>query len=232
MAAARGPALGAATRLLVLGSVSIFQPVHGYFLRRELISWEVDAWAHVHPGSIYNALRTLAELGLLEESESARPGGRATRTVYRLTADGERSLRALLEDALRATGDPTTFLVAVNLAPLLPRDVVVAAVAEHVATLEEHRRHAAAQVAAMLAAPETPDSATEVIRVIDARAAGEITWAQDFLARVRAGAYAFAGEEPEWSPTAAQLAAAEAAGVHGVAPWPPPVAPGATTGEG
>ena len=58
---------GSSTRLLVLGCVRIFQPVHGYFLRRELVSWEVDQWAHVHPGSIYNALKSLTRSGLLEE---------------------------------------------------------------------------------------------------------------------------------------------------------------------
>ena len=54
---------GSSTRLLVLGCVRIFQPVHGYFLRRELVSWEVDQWAHVHPGSIYNALKSLTRCG-------------------------------------------------------------------------------------------------------------------------------------------------------------------------
>ena len=47
------------TRLVVLGAIRQFQPVHGYFLRRELMSWHVDEWAKIQPGSIYNALRTL-----------------------------------------------------------------------------------------------------------------------------------------------------------------------------
>jgi hypothetical protein len=33
------------TRLLMLGAVRIFQPVHGYFVRRELLTWRVDQWA-------------------------------------------------------------------------------------------------------------------------------------------------------------------------------------------
>ena len=53
------------TRLLLLGAVRIFQPVHGYLLRRELLSWQVEDWAHVKPGSIYSGLRTLVGLGLL-----------------------------------------------------------------------------------------------------------------------------------------------------------------------
>jgi hypothetical protein len=34
-----------ATRLLVLGAVRIFQPAHGYLVRRELLSWGVENWA-------------------------------------------------------------------------------------------------------------------------------------------------------------------------------------------
>ena len=49
------------TRLLVLGAVRIFQPIHGYDVRRELLSWRVDKWANVAPGSIYNALKTLTK---------------------------------------------------------------------------------------------------------------------------------------------------------------------------
>ena len=36
-----------ATRLLVLGVVRIFQPVHGYFVRRELLSWRAESWAAI-----------------------------------------------------------------------------------------------------------------------------------------------------------------------------------------
>jgi len=46
------------TRLLVLGVVRLFQPVHGYEVRRELITWHASEWASVKPGSIYNALKT------------------------------------------------------------------------------------------------------------------------------------------------------------------------------
>ncbi len=37
-----------ATRLLVLGAVRIFQPAHGYLVRRELLSWDVENWAAIN----------------------------------------------------------------------------------------------------------------------------------------------------------------------------------------
>lgn len=60
------------TRLLVLGAVRIFQPVHGYYLRRELLTWRADQWAALNPGSVYNALKTLTKDGFLEEVDGER----------------------------------------------------------------------------------------------------------------------------------------------------------------
>ena len=53
------------TRMLLLGAVALFEPVNGYQIRRELLSWEVDRWANVNPGSIYGGLATLARQGHL-----------------------------------------------------------------------------------------------------------------------------------------------------------------------
>jgi len=37
------------TRLLLLGAVAIFEPVNGYQIRRELVSWGVESWANIRP---------------------------------------------------------------------------------------------------------------------------------------------------------------------------------------
>ena len=74
------------TRLLLLGAVRVFQPVHGYLLRRELLSWQVEDRAHVNPGSIYWGPRTPASHGLVDEV----PGDPVS---YRLTPDGEVEFR-------------------------------------------------------------------------------------------------------------------------------------------
>ncbi|MGH3356846.1 MAG: PadR family transcriptional regulator, partial [Nocardioidaceae bacterium] len=76
----------AATRLLILGATSIFEPVNGYQLRRELLSWGVAEWAHIQPGSIYSVLATLTRQGSLQRHELA-DGGRAV-AVYTVTDQG------------------------------------------------------------------------------------------------------------------------------------------------
>lgn len=206
-------ASGAATRLLILGCVRIFQPVHGYFLRRELISWQVDEWASVHPGSIYNALRSLTRRELLEEVRTSSTGARPARTTYQLTAAGEQDFLALLRSALRSTEDPPAFLAAVNMASALPRAEVLDAIEDHTQSLEHALARAGVQITELLASPEIPDSSTEVVRIMAARTAGEVTWAKDYLERLCAGAYSFADESPDWYPTQAQVTEAIQAGV-------------------
>ena len=87
-----------ATRLLVLGAVRILQPVHGYDVRRELISWRLESVANVKPGSIYNALRTLEKDSCIavhaRESDQSRP----ERTTYTITGEGEKEFQLLLRE--------------------------------------------------------------------------------------------------------------------------------------
>lgn len=92
------------TRLLVLGAVRLFQPAHGYLVRRELLSWDVESWAAVDPGSIYNMLRSLTRDGLLEEVGADRDGGPA-RVAYQVTMDGEVAYFGLLNKAFREIDD-------------------------------------------------------------------------------------------------------------------------------
>jgi DNA-binding PadR family transcriptional regulator len=115
------------TRLLVLGVVRIFQPVHGYFVRRELLTWRVEEWAHVNPGSIYGALRTLVKEGHVEEVATDRLGNHPERTTYRLTVDGEAQYLHLLRDALWSVdvGDPSRLLAALSFMPTLNRQEVI-----------------------------------------------------------------------------------------------------------
>lgn len=204
---------GSATRLLVLGCVRIFQPVHGYFLRRELVSWEIDRWAHVHPGSIYNALKSLTRSGLLEEVGVAATGPRPPRTTYRLTDAGEGEFLGLVRAGLLTLDDPTLLLTAVNMAFALPRDEVVRTIEARTELLKGELTVLATQIEQMLAARDTPDTATEVARLTSARIRGELEWAREYLERVNGGAYAFHGEPPAWTPTAEQIEIARAAGV-------------------
>ncbi|MGY2701266.1 PadR family transcriptional regulator [Nocardioides sp. HB32] len=110
---------GEETRMLLLGAVALFEPVNGYQIRRELLSWQVDRWAHTNPGSIYHGLTSLTRHGHLVRHD-LQNGGRDL-AVYVLTDTGRAELDRLLVSALE-TVDPyerTAFHVAFSMLPLL-----------------------------------------------------------------------------------------------------------------
>ena len=114
--------------MMILGIVKMSQPVHGYDVRRELESWQVDEWANVAPGSIYHALRKLAEEGLLEEVATEQVGTRPARTTYRCTPKGDLQFQEMLRRYWWEYETPTDpFLAGFGFMPALPRGEVAAA---------------------------------------------------------------------------------------------------------
>ena len=116
------------TRLLILGVVRWFQPVHGYDVRREVLSWHADEWANVAPGSIYHALKKLAEEGLLREVSTEQVGARPARTRYEITAKGEEEFQDLLNRTWWDYKPPVKpFWTAFSFLPAMPRELSTAA---------------------------------------------------------------------------------------------------------
>ncbi|MGY1695268.1 PadR family transcriptional regulator [Geodermatophilus sp. SYSU D00814] len=179
------------TRLLLLGAVRVFQPVHGYLLRRELLSWQVEDWAHVKPGSIYSGLRTLAGLGLVEEL-SGEP------VSYRLTPDGEVEFRRLLDQALREPdpGDPSRLLAGLCFVTVLPRAEVREALRARSLQLEAAASATAARLRALAAGRFAPASTAELFSVTGHWIEGERAWVREVCGRLDAGHYRFAGDGP------------------------------------
>lgn len=112
---------------MILGVVGWRQPVHGYDVRRELLSWRADEWANIHPGSIYHALKKLTAEGLLREVATEQVGARPARTTYEITEQGRQEFETLLRRYLwevRPATDP--FLAAFAFLSELPRDEAAA----------------------------------------------------------------------------------------------------------
>jgi len=114
--------------MLILGVVRWFQPVHGYDVRRELLSSHADEWANVAPGSIYHALKKLAEEGLLREVSTEQVGSRPARTRYGITPKGEEEFQDLLNRTwwdYKPVVNP--FWMAFTFLPAMPRELSTAA---------------------------------------------------------------------------------------------------------
>jgi DNA-binding PadR family transcriptional regulator len=155
------------TRLLVLGAVRIFQPVHGYFVRRELVSWHAEQWAHLNPGSVYNALRSLTRAGFLEEVGTETQGGRPMRTTYRLSADGESEFLVLLRDALWNVDPfaPDKLLAAWSFAWALQREEVIAAFEHRLEQIDAAGGAIEYAIDDLRRDPEKPDHVAEHLRL-------------------------------------------------------------------
>ncbi len=177
------------TRLLVLGAVRIFQPVHGYDVRRELLSWRVDQWANVAPGSIYNALKTLTREKFLKVAGTGQVGGRPERTQYSLTADGEKEYQALLRETWWQVLPPLDGLMpALCFMPTLRQEELIAALEHRVAAIEgaiKHIEFARNEIKP----PETPEHVKELHDRMRTLLAAEIPWARTLIERLRDGVY-------------------------------------------
>jgi DNA-binding PadR family transcriptional regulator len=177
------------TRLLVLGVVRIFQPVHGYDVRRELLSWRVDQWANVAPGSIYNALKSMTRDALLEVVGTDQVGGRPERTTYRLTNEGENEFQALLREALWRVRQPVDPLMpALCFMPVLKREELIAALKNRIPQIRGQLEHVDFAIA-QLPNPGTPEHVKELYRLSAARVAAEVPWAEALIQRLEQGEY-------------------------------------------
>jgi DNA-binding PadR family transcriptional regulator len=175
------------------------QPVHGYYVRRELLSWRADQWANVNPGSIYNALRTLTREGYLAEVETSADAGRPAKTSYRLTSDGEIEFQNLLHEAFWAVDEYATeaLYAAIGFMGFLTREYVQAALEHRTAHIEATKLSLEFKENVILRDPNTPPHVVETLRLADARLAGELDWSRALLERTRAGEYVFDGEGPQ-----------------------------------
>jgi len=210
------------TRLLVLGAIRFMQPVHGYDVRRELLSWRLEELANVKPGSIYSAIRTLEKDGCLavfaQESSERRP----ERTTYVLTGEGEKEFQTLLRQSWWTVATPTFPLIpALCLMKSLPREELVAALQARIATLEAQVASASFTLATIADGAtgengEIPEHVRELLDYVTGCARAEIDWARGFQKRLRAGAYSFTGEEgmPGLGPGIGVRAAREAAQIN------------------
>ena len=120
-----------AIRTLLLGILNDQKPRHGYEVRQILESWNADKWASISYGSIYFALKKMAEEGLLEVIEN-RKDDQSDKTVYKITKAGNSAFMVILRKQwinLEPSIDP--FQVALTFANYLPKDELL--------TMLEHR---------------------------------------------------------------------------------------------
>ncbi|WP_433056431.1 PadR family transcriptional regulator [Dactylosporangium sp. CS-033363] len=186
------------TRLMILGLVHYLQPVHGYDIRKELSSWNVESWANVQPGSIYHALRKMSEEGLLAEVATEQVGNRPARTVYRMTPAGAAEYQTLLRRYWWEYQEPTDpFLAAFAFLPHLPRSEAVGALRARARLLEgwvaTYRDNGDKWM------DNKPVHVGWQFELTMARCEAEARWCHDIAARIEAGEGVHRDEEGDGS---------------------------------
>ncbi|MFF0498621.1 PadR family transcriptional regulator [Nocardia aobensis] len=181
------------TRLLVLALVRLLQPVHGYDVRRELLSWHADEWANVKPGSVYGALNTLQRDGLIAVEGVGQDGARPERTSYRLTSEGEKVLADLIREGLWSAEQPKhPYHAAVALFPFAPRGDVIAALRSRILKFEADLGYFEREEQRILSGSGDPTE-TEPYHVADAVALAaahtraDLEWSRKTLQRIENG---------------------------------------------
>lgn len=171
-------------RLVILGLLRE-GPLHGYEIKQR-IEERMGDWTSIAFGSIYYALNRLAGEGLIEAAATEQEGGRPSRTVYRITADGRAHfLRLLREVWAEVERQYYTVDVGLFFADALPRGEVegylegrITHLKEAMSNLEKHRD-------AEMADERVPRRAEMIFEHTLVHLWAEVAWAEDLLDRVR-----------------------------------------------
>ncbi len=190
------------TRMLVLGAVQIFGPANGYQLRRELLSWEVERWAQVNPGSIYSMLTTLEKQGSIERHDLELDGARPV-AVYTVTKDGAKEFERLVYDAIATvpdSGDALPMRVAMNFGASLTRTQFLKAIAERIRLFWAGVEEFDAKLLELQDPPIVPPHVVSELRLEVALMRAQLDWLIELQSEVRDGGLVFRGENSGWTP--------------------------------
>ncbi len=173
-------------RTLLLGILNDKQPRHGYEVKQILESWKADKWANIGFGSIYFALKKMAEEGLLVVLEDQ--GSKQDKTVYQITPAGSNAFMALLRKQwleLHPSVDP--FQVAITFMQYLPKDELLTAL-EHRADTWRHILKTSGRVLPMALKDESlPKHVAENYRLLLAHYQTELEWINNTMEKIKNG---------------------------------------------
>jgi DNA-binding PadR family transcriptional regulator len=170
-------------RLFILGTLAATGPLHGHQIRHQAQTDRTEMWADIQVGSLYGALKRLANEGLVREVRTERIGNRPERTIYDITPEGRQALEAVRDQALRQLTHPNDpFDLALAQSRDLPEEVLTQIVANRLAGLQV--RESSARLQAETADPYLNEAERMVIRHIIERTAAEVRWHEELLTRM------------------------------------------------
>jgi DNA-binding PadR family transcriptional regulator len=179
-------------RLLVLGVIRAQGQAHGYAVQRELMSWKVETWTRVRPGSLYHALKQLEKEGLLEERGTEHGEGPG-RTLYALSDAGDGEFRQLLDKAL-GSFDLEELGAGVAFMQALPRAHVLKLLRAQQKAATLNRDHLDRWVSDFEDRSQPPHTA-DLLELWSGSLTATAAWTARIIQRLEAGEYVMAGEK-------------------------------------
>lgn len=171
------------TRLFVLAALAKRGPMHGHQLRRDARLDRADLWSRVKPGSLYGALHRMQDEGLIRPLRTEQPGGLPARTIYEITYEGRRELRALRDEAFTEVDirpDPVDLALAVGAD--LDREVLCGYLQDRIAALRA--RESAMDHQLERRWPDQTRADDLIVEHARMRLGAEIAWHEKVLADV------------------------------------------------
>ena len=112
------------------------RPMHPYEMRQLIAQRHKGEFLDLKPGSLYHAVQRLLTVHMILIQHISRPSRRPERTVYAITAAGERELLSHLHDLLAApSADGRGFFAGLSFIAHLTAAAAADALAERAATL-------------------------------------------------------------------------------------------------
>jgi DNA-binding PadR family transcriptional regulator len=166
--------------LFVLGALARHGAMYGHQIRRDARVDRTELWSEVRPGSLYGALHRMAAEGLIETVRTEQVGNLPARTVYAITSEGRKELRALRAEAFRQVSlrpDPVDLAVAMS--SDLPADELRGLVEDRHRALTTQREFFRHEQDRAWAEQTTADSL--ILQHAIGRLDAEIRWHEDLL---------------------------------------------------
>ena len=123
-------------RLLILGMLSDWGPMHGHGIRQRAELINAEAWSEVRVGSLYSAINRMRDEELIEPVRTEREGNLPARTIYEITPAGGRELYILLDRGLREIDlGKDSFNMALSMGSSLPQEELEEVIRQRTRTL-------------------------------------------------------------------------------------------------
>ena len=178
------------TRLVILGFLR-GQPLYGYEIK-QMIERVMGDWTNIAFGSIYFALKKLAQDGFIEKAGTEQEGGRPSRTVYQITDAGREEFMHLLREVWSNVERQTySFEIGISFMSALPIEEVKEYLRKRITHLEHILQYLDAHQMEELADDDHVPThlASTVFDHHRRHLQAELDWTRDLLQNVEQGVY-------------------------------------------